>query len=521
MTKPSSKYVKAAKSHQQQQVSNSRTNTQKSHRRRTRNVPGSNGDSLIACGGGDGIEDHGEEYESPEGGSNKRKRQKSTRPVRLGNFVPNIDSYAPVHSLPTQNSCLLPTARHCPEVQEDCIPQLYEYHLRHAKNYITRFNVPMSWAELEEQAGNMDHYESLMEMVEEMKDPSYPVQAVSGIWELEGHMVMVFLSNRFDSKEEGRLLPLSRQHDLDRLVQMVKAAQDSGQSMKHDGLKEPLLTRYYESSHVLCAYNNPKADHTKQRHGVAAEKGKAVHTFPISSQTPWTADKKEARLMPGVLPERGLVYSPDNGEHGQEAAGVHHHVEGWEQRGHKGQGLYQSKSLSGSGHSIIASQNFYRANQCLEECVENTIKVFFEDQHKVFTGAREAARLAGNKGGCFIGRAMVFKLQLFLHCDEGDDGVSASFPAGRFKGGCMIIPQFKAKLLPGDLLLIHANKVWHVVDVWEATKMSKNHTTTPGRIGTVFFFPSDSLPHLEGREPGWGADTMFGAIPSARPRRHV
>jgi hypothetical protein len=33
---------------------------------------------------------------------------------------------------------------------------------------------------------------------------------------------------------------------------------------------------------------------------------------------------------------------------------------------------------------------------------------------------------------------------------------------------------------------------------------------TPGRIGTVMFFPKDSYDLLEGKDAGWGRGTNFG-----------
>jgi hypothetical protein len=43
---------------------------------------------------------------------------------------------------------------------------------------------------------------------------------------------------------------------------------------------------------------------------------------------------------------------------------------------------------------------------------------------------------------------------------------------------------------------------------------------TPGRIGTVFFFPKDSLQILLGKAPNWAATTAQGAKPYAINRRN-
>jgi len=42
------------------------------------------------------------------------------------------------------------------------------------------------------------------------------------------------------------------------------------------------------------------------------------------------------------------------------------------------------------------------------------------------------------------------------------------------------------------------------------TAKQKAESVTPGRIGTVFFFPQASYEILEGKKKGWGRKTNFG-----------
>lgn len=48
--------------------------------------------------------------------------------------------------------------------------------------------------------------------------------------------------------------------------------------------------------------------------------------------------------------------------------------------------------------------------------------------------------------GPFIGRAIVYKLQVLPHRDGLDGGPAAIFPVGRFKGGELYLPDLDAKL---------------------------------------------------------------------------
>jgi hypothetical protein len=42
------------------------------------------------------------------------------------------------------------------------------------------------------------------------------------------------------------------------------------------------------------------------------------------------------------------------------------------------------------------------------------------------------------------------------------------------------------------------------------TQEEKEEKITPGRIGSVFFFPAQSYKILEGKRAGWGLNTAFG-----------
>ncbi|KAG7085421.1 hypothetical protein E1B28_002982 [Marasmius oreades] len=458
------------------------------------------------CGWGAYLNELDQLQASSRHGQSSRRARSSTaggtnthcvvQKTRLGVPVPSLQHYTPIHRHPSSYIGRRPAnARRSPLKQAENLPTTYLHHLKHALPHIPRFTVPLSLDVLKKQAGNMSVGEQLRAVCATMEEESYPVQAMSGIWEVEGQPVMIYLSKRLHSSgnDGGRIpLPLEAQHHPQRLLSTLQAAIENGQKIHFDGFEDNLVKRYYESIQTMCAFNPPKPDHTQQRHGIEAVNGNAVHRFPISSNVSWTNDTNEAKVWPGVRPTPGIVYSDDNGITGLEAAGVLHLVEGWEQRGHHELGLHQSASLSGSGQAIRATEHSYATNNCLERCIESAIQVFFPDQHQTFSKARDAARLVqGQKGGCFTGRAVVYKLQLYPHCDDGDEGISASFPCGRYTGGYMLIPQFRAKLnyRPGDLLLINAKLIWHTVTEWKAVTMHKDDTTTPGCVGSVFFLP--------------------------------
>ena len=59
------------------------------------------------------------------------------------------------------------------------------------------------------------------------------------------------------------------------------------------------------------------------------------------------------------------------------------------------------------------------------------------------------------------------------------------------------------------MILSYAGKLAHKVEYWQPTRGGSDGLT-PGRIGTVFFFPKHSLDILKDKPPSWGLDTGYG-----------
>ncbi|KAJ8075441.1 hypothetical protein PM082_019779 [Marasmius tenuissimus] len=235
---------------------------------------------------------------------------------RVGNYIPPIDHYTPAfclvdkqhrrlsstHNGTDHHSGHIPSsARHRPSVLASQTVNNFERHTYIAQDYIERFKVTQTLQELQADAGNMDIYDKLVATVDHMHKPSFPVQATSGIWEAKDDntgkytSVLIFLSHRYKSSDKVKeSLPVEDQNAPHRLVAAVEDMKNRGIPMEFDGLPAQLIQRYVKTTHELAAYNNHTADYSKTRHGVAATKGTAKHTFPISSNTQWTPKPEDA-----------------------------------------------------------------------------------------------------------------------------------------------------------------------------------------------------------------------------------
>ncbi|KAF9486607.1 hypothetical protein BDN71DRAFT_1358125, partial [Pleurotus eryngii] len=117
--------------------------------------------------------------------------------------------------------------------------------------------------------------------------------------------------------------------------------------------------------------------------------------------------------------------------------------------------------------------------------------------------------------GPFLGRALLWKMQLELHADKKDVGPSISFPTGRFSKGHLIIPELGAKLRygPGSFVIFWSSRLLHTLGPrWQPTNdpVREAQGITPGRAAHVFFFPLSSMKQLEDKEEFWGVRTGYG-----------
>ncbi|KAJ7710664.1 hypothetical protein B0H17DRAFT_1123782 [Mycena rosella] len=132
--------------------------------------------------------------------------------------------------------------------------------------------------------------------------------------------------------------------------------------------------------------------------------------------------------------------------------------------------------------------------------------------------------LPNDDPGPFIGRAIVWKLQVWAHLDGLEGGPVATTPEGAFRRGGLVFPDFaqfgqvlKFRYTPGDLCLSFARALYHGVEEWEPLPVDEKdilNKLIPGRISTVFFFPQSSLSTLEDKAAGWSRDTAGGLLPS-------
>ncbi|KAG1851642.1 hypothetical protein F4604DRAFT_1592270 [Suillus subluteus] len=215
----------------------------------------------------------------------------------------------------------------------------------------------------------------------------------------------------------------------------------------------------------------------------------------------------------------GLTYRFADEYESSERTGVTHLVHAWHMQGHhtSKSPLKPSADMIRNAQVTQAVQWYLAYTRPLALSLEEMFKVSWPAYYERYRAAFEAGVWVEDDPGPWLGRAIVWKLQVLPHRDGLDGGPTAIFCLGSFSGGECYLPDLNLKLQyrPGDVLIFLSGDLYHAVGEWKATPGVSARGITPGRIGNVFFTPADSLRALENRPPRWSKKTAGGTLPSS------
>lgn len=110
------------------------------------------------------------------------------------------------------------------------------------------------------------------------------------------------------------------------------------------------------------------------------------------------------------------------------------------------QRLFLSGDIAGNSTQLQAFCSWINANQVLHAHLREIVQVLLPDTYAEYDAIFNAGKVFDNDSAPFLGKAIMYKLQLKLHKDLGDRGWTISLPVGSFTGGHLIIPQLELKL---------------------------------------------------------------------------
>jgi hypothetical protein len=100
-----------------------------------------------------------------------------------------------------------------------------------------------------------------------------------------------------------------------------------------------------------------------------------------------------------------------------------------------------------SGKGITGLAHYYQASIPVASFLSTCFKVAYPDYFSTYSDAFKAGVWIDSDPGPWIGRVIVWKLQVLTHQDGLDDGPTAIFNCGRYRGGELYLPDLGLKLL--------------------------------------------------------------------------
>ncbi|KAG6836434.1 hypothetical protein H0H93_008028 [Arthromyces matolae] len=335
--------------------------------------------------------------------------------------------------------------------------------------YADKFKLPFS---IDDLTPKLD-CKSLQDQVDVLVSDDYPVQALSAQFYDKDDKPYQDWEKQFEGRTEADVEKLRRE----------------GTCLVNDGLTDDQVKRYHETVQLLASKKQPVVKLNDKRHLLTSDNPRVMR---------YETDVGTEEDQDPILK--------------QERCGVYHLVHAWIQQAKIKDGLYISDGLTGSGVQVTAVHNHYTRTADIFIYISAMFEKIYPETYSKYKKAFKAGKWVEEDPGVFLGRAIVYKLQIFPHFDDGDEGPAVSFPCGYYEGGKMIVPQLKAKFLynPGAVCMFEAYRIYHAITRWTPMIMEEDDTLTPGRIGTVLFCPKHSVDILKDQEPDWGRRTDFG-----------
>jgi hypothetical protein len=98
-------------------------------------------------------------------------------------------------------------------------------------------------------------------------------------------------------------------------------------------------------------------------------------------------------------------------------------------------------------HCALAVKYYFMATWEVAEILKAYFKIAFPEEYLRYQDAFEAGIWEKEDTGPWLGRVIVYKLQVGPHQDRYDGGPTAIFNVGQYSGGDLYLPDLGLKLL--------------------------------------------------------------------------
>lgn|ERR1700753_2470606 len=108
--------------------------------------------------------------------------------------------------------------------------------------------------------------------------------------------------------------------------------------------------------------------------------------------------------------------------------------------------MVPSADMLRSGQGAMAVNSYFRITQRVSAQLAAMFKAAFPEYYDKYKKAFEAGVWLKEDNGPWLGRVVVWKLQVGPHRDALDEGPAICFPCGSYTGGELYLPDLNAKL---------------------------------------------------------------------------
>ena len=108
--------------------------------------------------------------------------------------------------------------------------------------------------------------------------------------------------------------------------------------------------------------------------------------------------------------------------------------------------MVPSADMFRSCAGAMATRTYFLSTRKVAARLAGYFQAAFPRYYKKYRKAFAAGVWEDADPGPWIGRAIVWKLQVGAHRDGLDEGPAACFPCGRYRGGELCLPDLNAKL---------------------------------------------------------------------------
>lgn len=286
-------------------------------------------------------------------------------------------------------------------------------------------------------------------------------------------------------------------------------AELDGEAIYFDGIGTTILNKTLVATQLLVHHIGVHKNNRDGRH----DQGDLLCRYALDGGPP-CGIVTEADGKSFVL--EGIEYVYRDRTFSSEKTGVVHLVHAWPEQGRnpKIHGIHPSADMVAGCRNIQYVQRYFHDTEELAMLLAAMFRESFPAFYWKYRRAFQAGKWTVVDPGPFLGRAIVWKLDVCPHQDGLDEGPAVIFPMGDFSGGECYLPDLKLKLTyrPGEVIIMMSGALYHAIGQWAPGQGISDEGITPGRIGNVFFFPHASYEFLKDKPEGWCTQTVGGQV---------